>query len=285
MMLERRTFLKRAGLGILSLGIGQTALSLGGNNQQAEPSWLSLYARTLAATTPRKLALLVGVDDYLDEEGIKGSVTDVELQQDLLIYRFGFQSSDVLKLTGEKATRAAVETAFVEHLMKQAKSGDVVVFHFSGYGRQLSFPANSQTLNTLVVYDSTTTDTKNSTGLNSNELLENTILLLAKSLSTEKITLVFDTSYAYGQPPMMGNWRVRSLPPRVGKIEITEVNKQWELKPQQSPLILSACRQDEMAREILGREWNAGLFTYNLSQYLWQVTPASKLIVALSQSR
>jgi hypothetical protein len=61
---------------------------------------------------------------------LAGCVTDVELQRDLLINRYGFQPADIVTLTDGQATRANIETAFLEHLVKQAQAGDVVIFHF-----------------------------------------------------------------------------------------------------------------------------------------------------------
>ena len=110
MQLNRRRFLQGTGLGILTLA-------------------LDPYLQGLAAPTARKLALLVGVDHYGDGSlDLKGCVTDVQLQQELLIHRFGFNPQDIVTLTNAEATREAIETAFLEHLVNQAIAGDVVVF-------------------------------------------------------------------------------------------------------------------------------------------------------------
>ncbi|NJP22544.1 MAG: caspase family protein [Hydrococcus sp. CRU_1_1] len=53
------------------------------------------YRRTLAQTTNRKLALLVGIDRYPQNRQLNGCVTDVELQRELLIARFGFKPQDI----------------------------------------------------------------------------------------------------------------------------------------------------------------------------------------------
>jgi hypothetical protein len=73
----------------------------------------------------------VGINQYPRSTALSGCVTDVELQRELLIHRFGFNPSDVLTLTDALPTRENIETAFIEHLSNQAKSADdVVVFHF-----------------------------------------------------------------------------------------------------------------------------------------------------------
>lgn len=48
------------------------------------------YAKVLAQNTPRKLALLVGINQYPGALELQGCVNDVKLQQELLIHRFGF---------------------------------------------------------------------------------------------------------------------------------------------------------------------------------------------------
>ena len=143
MGLNRRTFLQQAGLALTALGVSETVLSLLGDKSLAMPL-LDRYFQALAQPGGRKLALLVGINQYPRSTALSGCVTDVELQRELLIHRFGFNASDVLTLTDSKATRENIETAFIEHLTEQAKAGDVVVFHFSGYGSQVKLTEESQ---------------------------------------------------------------------------------------------------------------------------------------------
>ena len=104
--------------------------------------WIKLGDRvSLAIASPlnRKLALLVGINQYPGNSPLAGCLTDIELQKELLIHCFGFVESDILTLTDKQATRTEIKSALLNHLTTQARSGDTVVFHFSGYGRlQLS---------------------------------------------------------------------------------------------------------------------------------------------------
>ncbi len=143
MGLDRRTFLQQIGLALFSLGVSETGISLLGKNDRFAP-WLQAYGQTLAETTNRKLALLVGINEYPKNNRLNGCVTDVELQKELLIHRFGFLPQDIVTLTDRQATRENIETAFVEHLTEQATSDDVVVFHFSGYGSRVKMPNITQ---------------------------------------------------------------------------------------------------------------------------------------------
>ncbi|MGH2412415.1 MAG: caspase family protein, partial [Microcystaceae cyanobacterium] len=289
---DRRTFLQRAGLALLTLGASQTGL----------PSLANRYYQALAAPTHRKLALLIGINNYLPGTNLAGCATDVELQRDLLIHRFGFQPEDILTLTDTQATRTAIETAFVEHLIKQAIATDVVIFHFSGYGGRVKrpqslvadeSPTTDTLINSLVASESTQSLSK------SNDLLEETLLLLGRSLATEQVTLVLDTSHHSTGKILQGNLRVRSFPtlseaPSPDELAFGEKLKA-QIRASKSALqrtptrpnpgmILCATQAHQIAAEATWNGFSAGLFTYALTQYLWQVTPPSKVLATLTRT-
>ncbi|MEO0854193.1 MAG: caspase family protein, partial [Cyanobacteria bacterium J06648_11] len=90
----------------------------------------------LAATSGRKLAVLVGIDRYPSPlSPLQGCSTDVQLQRELLIHRFGFADADIVILKDAEATRDRIEDAFLTHLVERADATDAVFFHFSGHGR------------------------------------------------------------------------------------------------------------------------------------------------------
>ncbi|MEG4197669.1 caspase family protein [Microcoleus sp. Pol12A5] len=276
MGLKRREFLQQAGRVLAAIGI-------------SEALWLPLgdrYLQVLAQPTARKLALLVGVDKYPDSP-LHGCVTDVELQRELLIYRFGFVPSDILTLTDAKATRENIETAFVTHLGEQAKPGDVVVFHFSGCGSRVSLAESPGKMhNSLVPADDVLPLLANRAV---NDILEETLLLLMRSLPTENAIAILDTSYPYRGFPTNGNFRIRSRPrptigePRLGELTFAEdLRSGTNLRP--AATVLAAGANSQLAAE---QEWNgftAGLFTYALTQTLWWATPASSFSVSFSRA-
>ncbi|MDJ0601142.1 MAG: caspase family protein [Crocosphaera sp.] len=283
---DRRTFLQT----LLTWGVAQESLTWLHPNQQ-----LQKYYQTLAEPTHRKLALLVGINDYGQGFNLKGCVTDVERQKDLLIYRFGFNPQDILTLTDEQATRQGIETAFVEHLIKQAKAGDVVVFHFSGYGNYVKIPPDlAPTLTEgqlpgIIAKDGITLTQGNP---NTNNILQDTLRLLGRSLSTDKVTMVLDTSYHSSGQTFQGHLRVRSFPSPTDTIEPEEFTFQSQLK-QKLPktkaasnpgIILSAAGSEQVATEIKGNGFSAGLFTYTLTEHLWSTVPASRLNITLNKT-
>ncbi len=294
MGMDRRTFLQRTAKAVLSLGTAEGLLPWGKSSLAAP--LIDRYLQTLAQPSARKLALLVGINQYPRGQNLTGCLTDVELQRELLIHRFGFLPEDILILKDKQGTREDIETAFTEHLTGQAKSDDVVVFHFSGYGSQVEIPGTERLANSLIPVDGSL-QTKGSPAVN--ELLEDTLILLAQSLATKKVTMVLDTSYVSTGRNFQGNLRLRSypkLPAQKSSPEELAFQEKLFLKintggqkldPQtQSQLVgswLTAAGADQIAVEGKWDGFSAGLFTYALTQYLWQVTPPSSVQISLKR--
>ncbi|MEH1911822.1 caspase family protein [Nostoc sp.] len=273
--MKRRRFLQRIGSILAVLGV-------------TEAEWLILgnrYYQALAEPSPRKLALLIGINQYPQIPALSGCLTDVELQRELLIHRFGFQGSDILTLTEEEASREFIEAAFSDHLSKQAKAGDVVVFHFSGYGSHVKLETSPDTMQNALVPANGSKDSQNEKIVNVNYILEETLLLLLRSLPTDRVTAVLDTSY-YAANTVLG-LKSRALQESVeAKLAVDELDLLKQLKTQNlpsTPVVLAATSNPKQsAREGLFSGFSAGLFTYALTQYLWEFTPATTIQVALS---
>lgn len=274
--MKRRTFLQRIGSILAVLGV-------------TEAEWLTLgnrYYQALAQPSPRKLALLVGINQYPQSPALSGCLTDVELQKELLIYRFGFLAADILTLTEEQASREFIEAAVLDHLGKKAKPGDVVVFHFSGYGTRVklgTLPDKVQ--NALVPVDENQNPQNDKVA---NYLLEETLWQLLRSLPTDRVTAVLDTSYYEMSTLQPTGMKIRARPESVeARLADAELDFLQQLKTQNTtlsnPVVLSATSDpNQVAREFLLSGLSAGLFTYALTQYLWESTPAATTQVILS---
>lgn len=294
MGLKRREFLQRASLLLAALGIDETQWWLGSER----------YYQALAQPGRRKLALLVGINQYPGGsngfEPLRGCLTDIELQRELLTCRFGFQDSDTIALSNEKATRENIENAFTTHLIEQAQPGDVVVFHFSGYGSYIPRPNStvnsSKGQNALVPVDGTPSAAEEG---EINDLLEDTLWLLLRSLPTKQVITVLDTSYAYPGAGQQGAFRIRSsASPNISRLSQAELAFQEQLlsqqnlsreqlekrRPNQFPgLVLSATKPSQVAVEVNWNNWSAGLFTHTLTQTLWSAFPDDTLQSTLIQ--
>ncbi|WP_353932471.1 caspase family protein [Okeanomitos corallinicola TIOX110] len=274
--MKRRAFLERIGSILALLGLTQA-------------EWLTLgnrYHQALATPNSRKLALLVGINEYPQSSGLSGCLTDVELQTELLINRFGFANSDILTLTDEQASREFIEAAILDHLGKQAKADDVVIFHFSGYGTRVKTGNLPETVeNALIPVDK---DTYN--GIVVNYLLEETLLQLLRSLPTAKVAAVLDTSYNVRTTPQPSGLRFRSRPESLtAKLTVKELEFLNNLQTENTAInnsnlmVLKATSNPEQpAGEMLFSGFTAGLFTYALTQYLWETTPATTIQVLFS---
>ncbi|ERN39965.1 caspase domain protein [Rubidibacter lacunae KORDI 51-2] len=286
--MKRRAFLHGAGLSLLALGNGDRILQLPARWQRA--------AAVLAESSARKLAFLVGIDRYSHLQPLRGCATDVQRQRELLLSRFGFQPSDVLTLTNEQAEREAIETAFTEHLIEQARTGDVVVIHFSGYGSQVPLHTGqiADSVASLIPVDGNAGQSGET-----NHLLLETLALLARSLSTDKVTLVLDTSHNSSGQTLQGNLRLRALPdPARVAVAADELNYRNTLRrkfdsPMQAllegnkllpGLWLTAAGAGQLAAEAEWGGFSAGLFTYTFTQALWHAVPASSVQIDLARS-
>jgi hypothetical protein len=293
MNVKRRYFLQLAGSTLATVGLSQLSVQ-----QQAES-----YGKVLAINAPRKLALLVGIDDYPSEYGLNplaGCVKDVELQRHLLKYRFGFKDSDIYILTNKEATRQGILEAFEKHLIKQANPGDVVVFHYSGHGSRIVDPDP--------IFVSSTQD---KTGLNGTlvpvdarlpvgypelsgtvqDIMGHTLFLLMSALKTENVTVVLDSCFSGAAARDNVVLRTRSggknilISPDEKKyqeqwLSKLNLNRQKFIEGYRAGIakgiVLTATSPEQLASEAkfgVGLDgFSTGAFTYYLTQYLWQQT-------------
>lgn len=277
MRFTRRAFLQQTGAALAVWGASDSLLS----------TWVKHYGQALAAPTRRKLALLVGINQYPNAEPLAGCLTDVELQRELLIHRFGVHPQDIICLTDAQATRSAIVTAFTEHLLAQAQPDDLVVFHFSGLGSTVSDGIAPQP--SYVMVDEPVTDSEQPLV---SDLLDTTLEQLLRSLSTNHVIVVLDTSHTAPHLPLQGSLRVRTrLNPSHAILTRSEqllelgLDRQVRLnRTQSNNLRLSALSLGQPAVEVHHTGFTAGLLTYALTQALWQATPASSLAVSLQSA-
>ncbi len=271
----RRAFLQQASLALTALGLGGTTL-LSGFGQ---------YAQALGKPTRRKLALLIGINQYPERAidpilaqdiVLRGCLTDVELQRQLLVHRFGFQPVDILTLTNQEATRAAILEAIDQHLVQQAHSDDVVLLHFSGYGSQVRLDYDpSHTHIAWVTVDSRLPSEEKPALA---DLLEAEIIDRLHSLATPNLTTVIDAGSQDAGYLRWGNSKVRSRPTvPTGTLPATYTGNPDHLANASAPWPGLLLRGGEPGRLVLETQWggfSAGLLTYALTQSLWEASPA-----------
>jgi hypothetical protein len=276
----RRHFLQFVGSALAAIGFNQLSFL-----QSAQR-----YGQVLAQSTPRKLALLVGINNYASQP-LEGCLNDVDLQRNLLIYRFGFNPKDILVLPDTKATRQGILTAFEEHLIKQAKPGDVVVYHYSGHGSRIFDPnpivvePGQEGLNgTFVPVDSNLPVGYPDVGGSVQDIMGHTLFLLMSALKTENVTVVLDSCFSGGATREA---RVRSRDGGKNVLVSSDektYQEQWLSRLRMSPedfvrgyragvakgVVLAATAPYQLAREVNINGFKAGIFSYLLTHFLWQ---------------
>ena len=292
-ILSRRRFMEFAGSTLATLGL---------NSVNLLPQF-DRYGKVLAQSTPRKLALLVGINQYKNDP-LNGCVNDVLMQEMLLIHRFGFNPKDIVILTDKQATRQGILEAFENHLVKQAKPGDVAVFHYSGHGSRVLDPnpiigkspiVDGTGLNgTFVPVDSSLPAGYPNVGGVVNDIMGHTLFLLMSAIQTEYFTAVLDSCFSGLKTR---DFKVRS---RDGgeKIEVSPQEKayqqQWLSRLDMSPeefvqgyqkgvargVVLASAQPNELAKDMKILDFHVGIFSYLLTQYLWQNTGTPKSAIA-----
>ncbi|MEA5464896.1 caspase family protein [Leptothoe sp. PORK10 BA2] len=303
MPLTRRHFLQGTAGALGAIGLSQLGLTRSANR----------YGQVLAQDTPRKVALLVGINDYPNNLSLRGPLTDIELQRQLLIHRFGFEPSDIHILQNQDASRQNILAAFQQYLYEPARANDVIILHFSGHGdrvresdrmenflRQLNRRCivDGECFNTAIATHSTTT---------TQDIMGHTLLLMRAALAqkTKNVTFLLDCCYAGGG--RRGNAMMRSLNTALGDHDnLRQIpDSEWDYQQQlldilqwdsqkfvdaiQSPkgqgFFVGSARYNQLAADYEFDGFTAGAFTYLLTQHLWQSTePLSKTISLVSNS-
>lgn len=289
--ISRRLFLHFAGSTLATLGLNQFNIS-----QQAQR-----YGKVLAQSTPRKVALLVGINKYSGQP-LRGCVNDLDLQRYLLIHRFGFNPKDIYILTDEKATRQGILDGFEEYLIKQVKPGDVVVYHYSGHGSLINDPnpiiteagSKKAGLNgTFVPIDSNLPPGYPEQGGVVKDIMGHTLFLLMSAIKSDNLTVVLDSCYS-GGATRDSRRRARDSGEKILiSPEEKSYQEQWLSRLKWSHeefvrryragvakgVVLAATNPEQTAMDYRFNGFDAGLFTYKLTQYLWQAsgTPDSAI--------
>lgn len=300
MALSRRALFQKMGAVVTALGLAELAVSLG------VPGKAEAYGQSLGPFSKRdgrKLALLIGIDSYSNsvlsadnsaQSKLQGCTTDVDLQRELLIHRFGFLPADIVCLTNEQATRTGIYEAFVDHLYARAESGDTVLVHFSGYGARVRYmdasvgaAGDADLVRSLVPFDGFFPQ---SNDLTLNDISELELKSLLKQLKTKQITTVIDAGFVDIPAPLSGGLRSRTR----ATIAEGRLPEPFPLLVDNRPAKASdpfpgtLLRGADVEEAVLERPWDgfsAGAFTYVLTQYLWSVPNPVTAEQALSRSQ
>lgn len=263
MKLRRREFLHAAGILWLGSSMGQW---IGSDRRNLDG------IQALAATTGRKRALLIGINQYQHKHlpPLQGCLTDLELQRELLTYRFGFNRTDIETLENRAATANAIETALAEYLFQDVQAGDILVLHFSGYG-MVSPSASSSSLEPALAAVDAIAQPEGTLPLSQ---------LLARWPSPFGSQLIVWIDSGFSPPPnTLGH-----LTWRYGAAKDIEASPKASLALSLPKGVTFIQAGDIAAETILDDGISAGLLTQTLSQHLWATYPLVNISVSLGRA-
>ena len=263
---------------------------------------------TIAANAPRKIALLIGINDYShgntdNVSSLKGCINDVALIQNLLIYRYGFESKNIITLTNAQATRNDILNTIETYLLT-ANPNDIVVFSFSGHGAPLNDPYEKGTLSKttgIIPYD----HIMQPDGI-TNFITGTTLFLLRSAFKTNQVTFILDCCYSGGSIRAQGDTRSRATEPTIGntfypnvqeqqiqqkwlnqlKINLADFNQFRKLQQGPKGVMLSAATEFQTAQDSsFNNSYSAGAFTKFLTDALWENADRSLLEIEMAVSR
>lgn len=247
---------------------------------------------------PQKHALLIGVNNYpvLGEEyKLWGCVNDAQLVGSVLRDRFGFPDDRITYLLDDKATEAAIR-AQMQALAERVGKDDVVVFHFSGHGsrKPSQDPAEASGKDsTIMPHDSGRRPHPNL------DIPDKDINAWLEGLTqkTSNITLIFDCCHSGTITRDAFGDRARSVPDDDRTLEElgltmhqpapADATRSVPTGPRKGGfqafsdkyLVMSACQDDELAREFKitrgDESFQTGALTHYLTEALVAAAPGS----------
>ncbi len=268
------------------MGVGATTLWAGPEQ----------YRQALAQPTRRKLALLIGINPYpgraidpilTQDVSLSGCLTDIELQRQLLLHRFGFKPVDIAVLSNQEATRKGILEAIDQHLVQQARPGDVVLLHFSGYGSQVRIDGQAGAAQSAWVPIDSRLPSEDNPALT--DILEAELVAKLQPLATANLTTVIDAGSQDVGYLRWGNLRVRSRPTvPTGTWPVIDAQPSTRSPGQSPPWPGLVLRAGAMGNLVLESQWDgfsAGVFTYALTQSLWETLPDPNPKVLVQQAK
>lgn len=235
-------------------------------------------------------ALLVGIDNYPSPvPGLNGCVNDVERMRSWLDVRAGGagHALSVRVLTNAEATRDRVIREFREHL-GEAGADDIALFYFSGHGSQEPSPVEFWHLEpdhldeTLVCYDSRLPDGWDLADKELAQLISEVaagnphLVVILDSCHSGSGTRAFDDRVTVRRAPRFPRTRPIDtfiVTPERATAHAQEISSPsagqgrpsgWFVLPKGRHVVLSACRSNEEAKEVLLGGEPRGIFSYYL---------------------
>ncbi|KAF7356196.1 Metacaspase-7 [Mycena venus] len=245
----------------------------------------------LSASTGKDtvFALVIGINDYIAKDSLQpllGAVNDAKAFEKYLMEKLDVPQPNILLIENEKATRAAILSAFRSHLLENKDIPDhgeaTMIFFFAGHGSRADAPRNiisrDQKVETLCPVDERTT---NEAGEYVHTIPDYTLGWLLWELAERKgrnITVILDSCHSGGMGRMpertrTANSESRPIPQDLDSHlwkdakDTAKSHRMWA-PTATSHVLLAACRSNEQANEAKFKDGYGGRFSTTLVSLL-----------------
>ncbi|HSW30320.1 MAG TPA: caspase family protein [Longimicrobiales bacterium] len=238
-------------------------------------------ASAAAAQQPQRWAVVVGINDYANFEGVeggdlRGAVNDARSMADVLMARWGFPAGNVRLLLDAEATRAGIEEALTGWLASRVKPGDQALFFYAGHGSQtidMEGDEEDGLDETLAPQDVLATSSDN-------DITDDQLRGWLERIPTDQIVVVFDACHSgTATRALSTRMRPRSLPreaPRAVGTRGGGTSPEPGLLRGSVALEIAAAAPDQVAMDALfaprggTTPYAGGAFTTHLVRQLWR---------------
>ena len=245
-----------------------------------------------------KKALLVGINKYPDPRNeLHGCINDITDMADFITKERQFNTADVRLLSDERATKANILERLA-WLVKGAKAGDQLLFHYSGHGAQMTTRSKTGELDGLdeviCPYDFNWDD---ATALRDKEFAK----LFASVPKGISFIWVSDSCHSQDlsrgiKKPIPGIFKVRTMipPPDIAwrnmSVESTAlaVHQLAKTAKQKNLALISGCKSAQESADAVFNKRANGALTYFLLKALTaktgKTTPLGELVSLVNKS-
>ncbi|MEK6589349.1 MAG: caspase family protein [Nitrospinota bacterium] len=219
-----------------------------------------------------KKALLVGINDYRQINDLSGCINDVTNMRDILLKYFGFTVPDIRVLVDSRATKVNILSR-LKWLLKGAKKGDTLIFHYSGHGTRLRDRDGDELKDhmdeAICPWD---------TGWDGGLILDDDLYKIFQNLPTDvNLEVILDACHSgtgTREMTVMKDMKIRFLPPPVDiecRMEEGLRVKGFGSKSQLKTLnhvLWSGCKDNQTSADaLIGNTYN-GAFTYYFCRHI-----------------
>ena len=159
--------------------------------------WAILLTAILLAVAPvhaaEKWAVLIGIGDYIrgTRMDLEGPPNDVQMMEELLLSKFGYEVDHIKKLVDWEATKENIIRS-MNWLQQRAKPEDTVLFYYSGHGSQV-YDQNGDEEDGK---DEVLCPADISVYVPGNEISDDKLAALLEQIEAADITVIFDACHA-----------------------------------------------------------------------------------------